>query len=238
MNPSRHILVHRCRRGRSDHQSPANTCYSQYPQRQSQDVTRQLAPTVNELQWKVSTRGARLTTPTRASAQTTSPHHRRATPRPQSAGPYVVPGDEAEAHAVVDHGEVAARELGSADELATEAAAGFDGSPTAAAVRCNGADAALAEVFCVAALDEDPLAAFHGVLHLQSEACLSQIGAARSHQIFVEPVRAIMGDMPVQPDGGEHPHPRAGAVSFPVIGQPARGKVLRHTAMSARPLWA
>lgn len=37
-----------------------------------------------------------------------------------------------------------------------------------------------------------------------------------------------MRDLPVQPDGGQHLQPRAGAVSFPVMGQPARGQVLRH----------
>jgi hypothetical protein len=100
---------------------------------------------------------------------------------------------------------------------------GLNGSPVAAPVFCHGkadavdlagfqclhkvargADATLAEVLRAAALDEDLLAMLDGAFHLEAEACLSQIWAARSHQFLVEPRCAIMGDLLVQSYGGQH----------------------------------
>lgn len=132
----------------------------------------------------------------------------------------VVPGDEAEAHPAVNHGEASAGELGAADQLAAKAAAGFDRGPVAAALGGHGAadavdlaglqpmdqiawgaDAAFAKVLRVAALDEDLLAAVHGAFRLQTEALLSHVAAAPSHQFLVEPGCTVMRNLPVQTDG-------------------------------------
>ena len=50
----------------------------------------------------------------------------------------------------------------------------------------QGPDAALAEVPRVAVLDQGLLAPFDGPHQLQPEACLSQIGAALSHQFLCQ----------------------------------------------------
>lgn len=79
-----------------------------------------------------STRDSQLTPPALASSRTTSPPLKPAYRHLQfflAHSPFrcIVPRHEAEAEAVVDHGETAPGKLGGADQFASQAAAGPDG---------------------------------------------------------------------------------------------------------------